>query len=55
MSEHEQSKLAHKRRLSAALRENLKRRKAQARGRGAAKERIEETSPKRKTSDDSKP
>ena len=54
MPEHEQSKLERKRRLSAALRENLKRRKAQARGRGA-KPHIAETLPERKTNDDSKP
>ena len=55
MSKHEQIKLARKRRLSVALRENLKRRKAQVRGRGTAKPRVEETSLERKTNDDSKP
>ncbi|MGB3271674.1 MAG: hypothetical protein WBA66_02095 [Xanthobacteraceae bacterium] len=39
--EHPQRRLDH--RLSAALRENLKRRKAQARGRAAAAERPEQS------------
>ena len=41
MTERKQGPARRKKRLSAALRENLKRRKAQARGRAAASQRPE--------------
>ncbi len=46
--------LARKARLGAALRENLKRRKAQARSRGAAKKGPDHPPPDPKTDDDSR-